>query len=61
MPSLKIPSAFSNRRFYCIFKPALTLHEFSASYEHDFMYQEELPPRFTPFLANSLLFSVEAP
>jgi hypothetical protein len=24
MPSLKIPSAFSNRRFYCIFKPALT-------------------------------------
>jgi prepilin-type N-terminal cleavage/methylation domain-containing protein len=35
------------------------LSEFYASYEHDFMYQVDLPPAFTPFVLKSLSFASE--
>ncbi len=44
--------------FYKIEK-TLQLSEFEPSYEHDFMYQAELPPEFTPFIIKSLTFASE--
>ena len=41
----------------------LQLSEFEPSYEHDYMYQSDLPPEFTPFIfsgrngINSVLLS----
>ena len=35
------------------------LSEFTPSYEHDFMYQSELPPAFTSFALKSLTFASE--
>lgn len=35
------------------------LSEFVSSYEHDFMYQADLPPAFTPFVLKSLSFASE--
>ncbi len=37
----------------------LQLSEFEPSYEHDFMYQYDLPPEFTPFVVKSLTFASE--
>jgi prepilin-type N-terminal cleavage/methylation domain-containing protein len=35
--------------------------EFMASYEHDFMYQSELPPNFTPLILTNLSFVHQNP
>jgi prepilin-type N-terminal cleavage/methylation domain-containing protein len=37
----------------------LQLSEFEPSYEHDYMYQSELPPEFTPFVLKGLTFAAE--
>ena len=37
----------------------LQLSEFEPSYEHDFMYQSDLPPEFTPFVLKALTFASE--
>lgn len=37
----------------------LQLSEFTPSYEHDFMYQADLPPAFTPFILKTLTFASE--
>ncbi len=37
----------------------LQLSEFEPSYEHDFMYQADLPPEFTVFVLKSLTFASE--
>ncbi len=35
------------------------LSEFEPSYEHDFMYQSDLPPEFNPFVLKGLVFAAE--
>jgi len=37
----------------------LQLSEYDPSYEHDFMYQSDLPPAFTPFVLRNLTFASE--
>jgi prepilin-type N-terminal cleavage/methylation domain-containing protein len=37
----------------------LQLSEYDPSYEHDFMYQSDLPPEFTPFILKALTFASE--
>ncbi len=37
----------------------LQLSEFEPSYEHDFMYQADLPPVFTAFVLKNLTFASE--
>ncbi len=37
----------------------LQLSEFDPTYEHDFMYQSDLPPAFNPFILRNLTFASE--
>jgi prepilin-type N-terminal cleavage/methylation domain-containing protein len=44
---------------WCKIEKTLQLSEFSPSYEHDYMYQSDLPPEFSPFKLKALAFTAE--
>jgi prepilin-type N-terminal cleavage/methylation domain-containing protein len=44
---------------WCKIEKTLQLSEYDPTYEHDFMYQADLPGAFTPFILKNLVFSSE--